>query len=111
MSIRITGIQLPVDANDKTIVNGNPIGATLVETYDATISSATSLTLNAATTSFEVLAITQAVLLKFAASVSTTDFDAVIAANQSKVFYRDPAVTVISVIEATATGAVAIIER
>lgn len=111
MATRINGIQLPVDANDKVIQNGNPIGATIAETYDATISSATSLALNAATTSYEVLAITQPVLLKFAASVSTSDFDAIIPANQSKIFYRDPSVTTISVIEAAATGAVAIIER
>lgn len=111
MATRINGIQLPDDANDKVIQNGNPIGATIAETYDATISSATSLSLNAATTSYEVLAITQPVLLKFAASVSTSDFDAVIPANQSKIFYRDPSVTTISVIEAAATGAVAIIER
>ncbi len=110
MSAQISS-QLPIDANNKPLLNGNLIGATLVETYDATISSATSLTLNASTTSFEVLAITQPVLLKYAASVSTSDFDAVVAANQSKVFYRDPAVTVISFIEAAATGAVAIIER
>lgn len=111
MANRIDGIQLPVDANDKVIQNGNPIGATLVETYDATISSATSITLNVATTSYEVLAITQPVLLKFAAGVSTSDFDAVIAANQSKIFWRDPSVTVISVIEAAATANVAVIER
>lgn len=111
MAVRIAGIQLPEDASNKIIQNGNPIGTTLAETYDATISSATSLVLNAATTSYEVLAITQPVLLKFAASVSTSDFDAVIAANQSKIFYRDPEVTTISVIEAAATGAVAIIER
>ena len=103
--------ELPLDANNKPIQNGNLVGATIAETYDATISSATSITLNAATTSFEVLAITQPILLKFAASVSTSDFDAVIAANQSKVFYRDPAVTVISVIEAAATANVAVIER
>ena len=111
MARRIDGIQLPTDAQNVPIQNGNPIGATIAETYDATISGATSLSLNAATTSFEVLAITQPVLLKFAANVSTSDFDAVIAANQSKIFYRDPAVTTISVIEAAASAAVAIIER
>lgn len=103
--------QLPVDANNKPIEYGNLVGATIAETYDATISSATSITLNAATTSYEVLAITQPILLKFAASVSTSDFDAVIPANHSKVFYRDPAVTVISVIEASASAAVAVVER
>lgn len=102
---------LPVDGAAKAILNGNLVGTVLATTYDATISSATSVSLNASTTSFEILAITQPVLVRFAASVSTSAFDAVVAANQSKVFYRDPSVTTISVIEAAATGAVAVIER
>lgn len=102
---------LPVDAANKEIQNGNLIGTVLAITYDATISSATSISLNASTTSYEVLAIDKPVLLRFAASVSTSAFDAVIAANQSKIFFRDPLVTTISVIEASATAAVAVIER
>lgn len=105
-----TKTQTPVDANQKPILNGNQMGTALAVTYDATISSATSITLNAGTTSFEVLAITQPILLRYAASVSTSAFDAVIAANQSKVFTRPDGVTVISVIEAAATGAVAVLE-
>ncbi len=104
-------VQLPSDANRNPIAYGNLIGTVLAVTYDATISSATSISLNAATTSYEVLAIDKPILLRFAASVSTSAFDAVIAANCSKVFYRDPAVTTISVIEASATGGVAVIER
>jgi hypothetical protein len=103
--------QLPVDGNGKPASNGNLVGPVIAVTYDATISSATSISLNAATTSFEVLAITQPIFLRFAASVSTSVFDAVIPANQSRVFYRDPAVTTISVLEAAATGLVAVIER
>jgi len=102
---------LPVDANQKPIENGNLVGTVLAVTYDATISSATSISLNAATTSFEVLAIDKPILLRFAANVSTSAFNAVIPANGSKVFYRDPAVTTISVIEASATAIVAVIER
>lgn len=102
---------LPVDGNNKEIPNGNLVGTVLAVTYDATISSATSISLNAATTSYEVLAIDKPILLRFAASVSTSAFDAVIPANESKVFYRDPAVTTISVIEASATAIVAVIER
>ncbi len=102
---------LPVDGNQKPIQYGNLEGTVIAVTYDATISSATSVSLNASTTSFEVLAIDKAILLRFAASVSTSAFDAVIAANTSKVFSRDPAVTTISVIEASATAGVAVIER
>lgn len=102
---------LPIDANNKEIQNGNLVGDVIAVTYDATISSATSLDLNAATTSYEVLAVTKPIFLRFAASVSTTVFDAFIDANTSRIFYRDPAVTTISVIEAAATANVAIIER
>lgn len=110
MSTRISA-QLPVDANNKEIQNGNLIAPVIAVTYDATISSATSVSLNAGTTSYEVLAIDKPIFLRFAASVSTSAFDAVIAANTSKVFFRDPAVTTISVIEASATAGVAVIER
>lgn len=109
--IRINGIQLPEDANNKLVQLANPVGAVLATTYDATISSATSISLNAATTSFEILAIDKPILVRFAAGVSTSAFDAVIAANTSKIFYRDPEVTTISVIEASATAIVAVIER
>lgn len=102
---------LPVDAGRRPIDYGNLVGTVIAVTYDATISSATDVTLNAATTSFEILAITQPILVRFAATVSTSAFDAVVAANQSKVFYRDPSVTIVSVIQAAATGLVAIIER
>ncbi len=102
---------LPVDGAAKVIENGNLVGPVLATTFDATISSATSITLNAATTSFEILAVTQPIYVRFAASVSTSAFDAVVGANTSKVFYRDPAVTVISVLEAAATANVAVIER
>lgn len=102
---------LPIDGNQKPVQNANLVGTVLATTFDSTISSATSITLNAATTSFEVLAVTQPIYLRFAAGVSTSLFDAVIGANTSKVFYRDPAVTVISVLEAAATANVAVIER
>ena len=102
---------LPIDGNQKPIQNANLVGDVIAKTYDATISSATDVTLNAATTSFEILAITKSILVRFASTVSTTNFDAVVDADTSRVFYRDPSVTVISVIETAATGGVAIIER
>jgi len=102
---------LPIDANNKEIQNGNLVGAVIATTYDATISSATDITLNANTTSFEILAITKPVFVRFAATASSSNFDAVVDADTSRVFYRDPLVTVISVIEAAATANVAVIER
>lgn len=102
---------LVIDGNQKPIPNSNLVGTVLAVTFDATISSATSINLNSITTSYEVLAVAQPIYLRFAAGVSTSAFDAVIGANTSKVFYRDPAVTTISVLEAAATANVAVIER
>ena len=102
---------LPIDGNQKPIQLGNLVGTVLARTYDATISSATDITLNASTTSFEILAIDKPVLVRFATTVTTSNFDAVVEANTSTIFYRDPAVTIISVIEASATAIVAVIER
>lgn len=109
MSVRTT-TQTPVDAQNKPIAGANQMGTALAVTYDATISGATSVALNAATTCFEVSAFTQSVLLRYAASVSTSAFDAVIPANTSRMFLRPTGVDTISVIEAAATGAVAVIE-
>lgn len=105
-----TTTQTPIDANNKEIANSNQMGTALAVTYDATISSATSVVLNASTTCFEVSAFTQSVLLRYAAAVSTSAFDAVIPANTTRMFMRPDGVTTISVIEAAATGAVAVIE-
>lgn len=58
----------------------------IVSTYDATISSSTAITLNAATTGIEVTAIDKAILLKWDATASTSSFDGIIAPNTTKVF-------------------------
>jgi len=102
---------LPIDGNQKPVQNANLVGTVLAKTYDASLSSASDITLNASTTSFEVLAIDKPVFVRFAATASSTDFDAVVAANQTKVFYREPTVTVISIIEASASAAVAVVEK
>lgn len=102
---------MPVDAANKEIPNGTLGGTVLANTYNASISSAVSVSLNAATSSFEVFAFTQAALVRYQAGASTTNFDAAVPANTSRIFYRDPLVTTISVIQAAATGAMAVIER
>lgn len=70
----------PVFYADRTQVS-------LVETYDATISSSTELTLNAATKTIEVAALDKAIFLKWGTSdASTADWDAVIPANTVRAF-------------------------
>jgi hypothetical protein len=65
-----------------------PSVVSLVETYDATISASTEITLNAATTLIEVSAIDKTVLMKWGTSdASTTDWDEVISLNTTRAFY------------------------
>ena len=108
--IRIAS-QLPVDANDKPILNGALVGTTLAKTYDATISAATDVTLNTATTSISVTAIDKGIFLRYQATASSTDFDEFIPANTTVVFFKPTDCTVISVIQESATAKVVIIEK
>lgn len=60
----------------------------LAVTYDATISTSTQITLNAATTIIEVTAIDKTVLLKWGStSASTTVWDVAIPLNTTKQLY------------------------
>lgn len=104
-------IELPTDKRRHPIYGVGIEGAALAKTYDATISSATSITLNADTTYIEVTAITKGVFLKYAAGVTTSDFDEYIPAETSKGFVLPDSVTVVSVIEQSATAAVVVIEK
>lgn len=100
----------PTDADFKSIVNGAPLGVPLAKTYDATLSSATDITLNVATSYIEVAAIDKPVLLRYQATASTTNFDAVIPANSVRGFAVPNGVTVISVIEEQASAHVVVTE-
>jgi hypothetical protein len=102
---------MPVDANYKLIPNGDLVGTVLATTYDATISSATSITLQAGTTGIIVSAIDKGIFLRFQAGASSTAFDGFIPANTTVVFARPEDCTVISVIEEAATAKVVVIEK
>ncbi len=58
----------------------------LAVTYDATISSTTAVTLNAATTGIEVTAVDKPIFLNWDASASSSAFVAIIAPNTTKTF-------------------------
>lgn len=91
--------------------NAPPRSVVLEETYDATISASTEITLNTSTTYIEVAAIDKTVLLKWGtADASTTDFDAVICLNTVRGFYIPDSTTAVNVIEEVATAKVAIVE-
>lgn len=100
----------PVDSGNKLIEGSAPLGSPLAVTYDATISSATSITLNAATTLVEVVAIDKGVFVRYAASASSTAYDLFVPVGQARRFKVPSGVTVISVIEEAATGKVSVTE-
>lgn len=83
----------------------------LARTLDATISSATSITLNAATSIIEVTAIDKGIYLRYSAGVTSSNFDEYIAANTTRHYIIPFGVTVISVLEAAATATVIVIEK
>lgn len=103
-------IYLPVDANNKEMQLAPPVVA-LVATYDATISSATNITLDAATTYIEVTAIDKGVFLRYQATASSTNYDEFIPQNTTGAYVIPDGVTVISVIEESATAKVSIIQK
>lgn len=74
-------VTLPRDSNAVAIQLA-PAKVALDETYDATISASTEITLNASTTYIEVTAIDKAICMKWGTTdASTTDWDHMIPAN------------------------------
>lgn len=94
------------------IPDSTPAVVALEETYDATISATTEITLNTNTTIIEVCAIDKAILLKWGAvAASTTDFDEVIPANTVRQFYIPNGITAVNFIEQAATAILVVIEK
>lgn len=103
-------MRVPHDDN-KNVIQLVPSSVSLARTVSSTISSATSITLNAATTFLEVAAISQAVYLRYAAGVTTSAFDEFILANSVRHYIVPSGVTVVSVLEDAATAKVIVIEK
>lgn len=104
-------LSLPIDGQGNVVQVTPPVVA-LEETYDATISSSTEITLNANTTLIEVAAIDKAILLKWGADdASTSDFDEVIPANTVRTFYIPAGVAAVNFIEQVATAILAVVEK
>jgi hypothetical protein len=87
----------------------NPKAPTLEETYDATVSSSTTITFNTAATYIEVSAIDKGIFMKWGATASSTDFDEFIPANTSKKFVI--MATTAQFIEESATAKLVVIEK
>ena len=87
-----------------------PAREALAVTYDATISSSTTVTLNASTNYIEVTAIDKAILMAWNAAASTSNFDAVIPANSTRLFKRPVGVTTVHFLEQAATAILTVVE-
>lgn len=89
----------------------NPKAPTLADTYDATISTSTTLTLNANTTYIEVSAIDKGIFLKWGTTAASSDFDEFIPANTSKTFVIPNGVATVQFIEESATAKLVVLEK
>lgn len=91
-------------------VNTAATSKPLVATYDATVSSNTAITLNAATTGLEVSTIAQGVFLRWDATASSSAFDGYIAPNSTKVFTVPRGTVTANFIESASAATLIVIE-
>jgi hypothetical protein len=104
-------LKLPA-SNTADPVQVTPAVTVLEETYDATISTSTEITLNANTTLIEVAAIDKTILLKWGTDdASTSDFDEVIPLNTVRTFYVPAGVAAVNFIEQAATAILCVCEK
>lgn len=109
---QLNSIEIPTDNHGVPIPNALPFGATLAQTYDATISASTEITLNEATTVLIIHAISQMVFLKWGTDdVTSSNFDEAIPANETRILKVPAGTTAINLIQAAATANVAVVEK
>jgi len=95
--------------NENQYFYGNPKAPTLARTYDATISSSTTVTFAAGATYILVSAIDKGVFMKWGATASSSAFDEFIPANTTRMF---PIVAATAqFIEESATAKLVVIEK
>lgn len=89
----------------------NPNSPTLAITYDATISTSTSVTLNSTTKYIQVTAIDKGIFMKWGATASSTAFDEFIGLNQTREFLVPNGTFSVQFIEETTTAKLVVIEK
>lgn len=95
----------------------NPKSPTLAVTYDATISSSTTVTFNAATATIEVTALLKGIFMKWGATASSSAFDEFIAPESTRVYVipidstTNAKYTTAQFIEEAATSHLVVIEK
>lgn len=87
----------------------NPSAPTLEETYDATISSSTTVTFATGATYIQVSAIDKGIFMKWGGTASSSDFDEFIPANTTQIFEILAATA--QFIEEAATAKLVVIEK
>ena len=104
-------IEIPTDGNRRS-VQLTPAVVALEETYDATISASTEITLNASTTFIEVTAIDEGIMMSWGtANATTTSFDEYIAKNTTRQYYVPYGVAAVNFIERATTALLVMIEK
>ena len=105
------GVILPRDDNREPIQGVGVEGTPLAVTYDATISSSTEITLNAATTFIVVTANTKPVFMNWGtADASSTVWSHLLPADSVTVFKVPPSTTAVNFLEQAATATLGVAE-
>lgn len=89
----------------------NPKAPTLEETYDATISSSTSITLNSGTTYIEVTALLKGIFMKWGTAATSSDFDEFIAPESTRTYIVPIGTATVEFIEEAASAHLVVIEK
>jgi len=101
---------LPRDGNHEPVPLV-PSRTALATTVDTTISSSTTVTLNASTTFIEVNALSQGIYMKYGATVSSASFDEYIQAGSVRHYFIPQGTTQVSFVEQAASGTLIVIEK
>lgn len=101
---------LPTDANDKPM-QLTPSVTALAVTYNATISSSTTVALNVATTYVEVTALSKGIFMKWGDVASSTSFDEFIAPDGTRAYVVPTGQTSIQFVEETTSARLIVIEK
>lgn len=89
----------------------NPNAPTLAVTYDATISSSTSVTLNSGTTYIEVTALLKGIFMKWGATATSSSFDEFIAPESTRTYLVPDGVSSVQFLEEAASAHLIVIEK
>ena len=101
----------PIDENSRVINEAPQDTLALAVTYNATISSSTTITLNVLTTIIEVTAIGAGIYMKWGATATSTVFDEFIGANQTRTYVKPALQTSVQFLQESATAKLIVIEK